>query len=201
MSGGPSEFAKALEQETPHAHSYRELAVAFLRVGLLGFGGVAASARRVLVAERRWFDDEDYAAILGMAQTLPGATTCNLAVMIGDRAQGVSGAAVALAALVATPLALLLAVMAFYDQVQSVSAVKAMLHGMASVGAGMVFGTGLRMAWSLRRWPRRLVFGAMALAAMVVWHTPIIAVAFGIGALSVGYAAWSLRNLSKGGAR
>lgn len=193
----PSNFTAALEHESPHAHSYGELAVAFLRIGLLGFGGVAASARRVLVAERHWFDDEDYAAILGMAQTLPGANTANLAVMIGDRAQGATGAVVALTALLAPPLALLLVIMAFYDQVQSLPAVKSLLHGMASVGAGMVFGTGLRMAWSLRKWPRRLIFGVLAIAAMVVFHVSIIIVAFGIGGLSVAYAAWTLRKAAQ----
>ncbi|WP_091735274.1 chromate transporter [Phenylobacterium immobile] len=193
----PSKFTEALAHESPHAHSYRDLTVAFLRIGLLGFGGVAASARRVLVAERRWFSDEDYAAILGMAQTLPGANTANLAVMIGDRAQGATGAMVALTALLAPPLALLLAIMAFYDQVQALPAVKALLHGMASVGAGMVFGTGLRMAWSLRRWPRRLIFGLLAIAAMVVGHVSIIVVAFGVGALSVAYAAWTMRQAGR----
>jgi chromate transporter len=178
---------------SPHHHSHAELAGAFLRIGILGFGGVAASARRVLVEERGWFGDEDYAALLGLGQTLPGANTVNLAVLIGDRAQGVSGALTAVAALMTLPLALLLGILSVYDRIETLPVVKAVLAGMASTGAGLVFGTGLRMAWSLRRRWVGLLFGALALMLVAVAHAPMIWVALGVGALSMAYAAWTLR--------
>lgn len=186
--------AEALAHEPRHAHSHAQLAAAFFRIGMLGFGGVAASARRVLVAERRWFDDEEYAALLGMGQTLPGANTVNLGVLIGDRAQGLSGALTAITALLAPPLMLLLLIMVFYDRVEGLPAIKAMLRGMASTGAGLVFGTGLTMAWSLRRRPFRLIFGVIALIGVAVLHIPLVWVALGVGALSMAYAAWTLRR-------
>jgi chromate transporter len=178
---------------SPHHHSHAELAGAFLRIGILGFGGVAASARRVLVEERGWFGDEDYAALLGLGQTLPGANTVNLAVLIGDRAQGLSGALTAVAALMTLPLVLLLGILSVYDRIEALPVVKAVLAGMASTGAGLVFGTGLRMAWSLRRRWVGLLFGALALVLVAVAHAPMIWVALGVGALSMAYAAWTLR--------
>jgi chromate transporter len=182
----------AADPADAYAHSQADLARAFLRIGLLGFGGVAASARRVLVEERGWFGDEDYAALLGLAQTLPGANTVNLAVLIGDRARGLSGALTAMAALMAPPLVLLLAILEVYDRVEGAPLVKALLAGMASTGAGLVFGTGLRMAWSLRRRWDGLMFGALAFALVAMAGAPLVWVALGVGALSMAYAAWRL---------
>jgi chromate transporter len=185
---GPEE----LEAASPHAHSHAELAGAFLKIGLLGFGGVAVMARRVLVEERAWFDDEAYAQMMGLAQTLPGANTVNLSVLIGDRAQGLSGALTAMGALIAPPLVLLVAILTVYDRIEALPAVRALLAGMASTGAGLVFGTGLRMAWSLRRRAVGLAFGAAAMLLVAVAHAPLAWTALGVGSASMLYAAWRL---------
>ena len=72
-----------------------DLLAAFLKIGLMGFGGVAPYARRVIVEERQWFPDEDYTAILGFGQILPGANTINAAVIIEDRFEGAFGSVIA----------------------------------------------------------------------------------------------------------
>ena len=56
------------------AVSKRELFFGFLKIGLLGFGGIAPWARHVIVEERQWVTDKEFAAILGVGQILPGAT-------------------------------------------------------------------------------------------------------------------------------
>ena len=182
------------EAASPHDHSLSELAGAFLKIGLLGFGGVAVMARRVLVEERAWFDDEAYAQMLGLAQTLPGANTVNLAVLIGDRAQGLAGALLAVAALIAPPLMLLVAILVVYDRVETLPLVRAALAGMASTGAGLVFGMGLRLAWGLRRRAMGLGFGAVAMGLVAGLHAPLAWTALGVGAASMLYAAWALQR-------
>ena len=52
-----------------------ELASAFLKMGLCGFGGVLPFARRVLVEERAWLSEREFAEILGLCQALPGLTS------------------------------------------------------------------------------------------------------------------------------
>ena len=55
--------------------SLRELAVCFLRLGTLGFGGPIALAgymHRDLVEERRWISEEEYTEGLALAQLAPG---------------------------------------------------------------------------------------------------------------------------------
>ena len=50
------------------------LFLAFLKMGLLGFGGVMPWARRVIVDERGWLADREFAELIGMCQILPGPT-------------------------------------------------------------------------------------------------------------------------------
>jgi Chromate transport protein ChrA len=88
--------------------------LAFLKIGVLGFGGVAAWARHVLVVERRFLDGRAFAEDFGLASSLPGANTVNLSVMLGDRFCGVSGAIAALTGLMGAPLVILAAIASLY---------------------------------------------------------------------------------------
>ena len=72
------------------------LSGAFLKIGLLGFGGVMPLARRVLVDERAWLTNQEFAELIGMCQVLPGPNVVNLAVIIGARNFGPLGALLAL---------------------------------------------------------------------------------------------------------
>ena len=55
----------------------------FLKIGLLGFGGVMPWARRVLVEERQWLTEREFAEMIGMCQILPGPNVVNLVVGLG----------------------------------------------------------------------------------------------------------------------
>jgi chromate transporter len=151
-----------------------ELFGGYLKIGLLGFGGVAPWARRVIVEERRWLDDREYAAILGVGQILPGANTVNAAAMIGDRFQGAAGAVIAVCAILAAPLAILVAAALLYDRFGAQPDVAAALAGVAAAAAGLVIGTGLKMAWKLKPDAIAWITGAAALLAVVVLKVSLV---------------------------
>ena len=85
--------ARETATDTPRP-SLSDLFTGFLKIGLMGFGGVGPVARHIIVAERRWLDDRGYAELMGICQALPGANTVNAAVMLGDRFRGAAGASV-----------------------------------------------------------------------------------------------------------
>ena len=114
----------------------RELFLGFLKIGVLGFGGVAPWARRVIVEERAWLSEEEYASLLGVGQILPGPNTLNLAVMVGDRFQGTLGALIAVAALMTMPLAVLMAVASLYERFAALPEVASTMSGTASAAGG-----------------------------------------------------------------
>lgn len=166
---------------------YRDLLRAFLRVGLMGFGGVAVSAHRVLVEERRWLTDADYAALLAMGQALPGANTVNVAVMLGDRARGWRGALVAVTGLMAVPLVVLGLALVLYERAVAVPEVRGALAGVAAAAAGLVAGTAIKMLRSLGTARNALLFAVLALAPLL--GAPLLATLMLVGAASVAVAA------------
>jgi chromate transporter len=126
------------------------LFLAFLEIGLCGFGGVAPWARRVIVEKRQWLSERDYAELLGISSILPGANTVNIAVLLGDRTCGVSGSLCALAGLLVMPLTILVALAVIYDRVSGLSDVKNALAGAAAATAGLAIGTAAKMMRNLR---------------------------------------------------
>src|SRR5206468_10795406 len=75
--------------------SLRALALYFLKLGTLGFGGPIALAgymQRDLVEQRRWISEKDYKQGLALAQLAPGPLAAQLAIYLGWVRAGVLGA-------------------------------------------------------------------------------------------------------------
>jgi len=97
----------------------KDLFVGFLKIGMMGFGGVAPVARHVIVEDRRWMDDKEYAALLGFGQLLPGANVTNMAILLGMRHGGFLGVLAAMGGMLAVPLLVLMAVSTAYSHAAS----------------------------------------------------------------------------------
>lgn len=166
----------------------RDLFFGFLEIGLLGFGGVAAIARHVIVEKRRWMDDEDYGALLAVGQVLPGGNTINASVMLGDRFQGVSGALAALAGLIAMPIAILIGFAILYDRFSGQRLVHAAMLGAGAAAAGLILGTGLKMMRRLQIRPLTYAIAGSVFLAIGVLRLPLIGSILVIAPLSIGLA-------------
>ena len=74
------------------------LFLSFLKIGTVGFGGglaVIAHIRSVVVGQRRWLSEQEFASGFALAQTLPGTSAGNMATYVGLRLRGWRGAGVA----------------------------------------------------------------------------------------------------------
>ncbi|MDR3461682.1 MAG: chromate transporter [Beijerinckiaceae bacterium] len=161
--------------EAPHV-TRLGLFTAFLKIGVLGFGGVAALARHILVVERGWLSEREFAELFGLASTLPGANTVNLATMLGDRAAGLTGVLAALAGLVGAPLVILVAIILLYSRFADVPDVRAALTGAAAATAGLVLGTALKLLRGLEPDAVMVVVVAVVFAATALARLPIFLV-------------------------
>jgi chromate transporter len=170
------------------AVTLRHLFCGFLKIGLLGFGGVAPVARHVIVEDRAWLTEEEYASVMGVGQVLPGANTVNAAVMIGDRFQGVAGAIVCVIGLMAMPLVIVTALGALYQRFAASPQVRAAISGSAAAAAGLVIGAALKMARRLHPTAIAIVFGLLAFIAVGLLQVSLIAAVAVLGPLSIGAA-------------
>ena len=105
--------------------SRADLFLTYGKIGLIGFGGINAWARRVLVEEKRWLTEQDYAETLGLGQVLPGPNALNAAIMVGDRFHGAVGALLASCSMFGGPLIILMGLAVLYDSYGEVPMVKA----------------------------------------------------------------------------
>lgn len=178
----------------PPRPSLSALFLGYLQIGLTGFGGVNAWARRVIVEERRWLSEQEYAETLGIAQVLPGPNALNVAIAIGQRFHGGVGSLVAATGLFAGPLALLAGLASLYDAYGELPIVRAVLAGVAAAAAGMVIGTAAKMAQRLKPTAPLWVVGIAALAAAWLLRLPLLTVVLGLAPFGVLAAWWGSRR-------
>ncbi len=181
-----------------HVPTRLDLFLGYLKVGLLGFGGVAVWSRRVVVEERRWLTEREYAELLGLGQILPGPNIGNVTVMIGRRFHGLAGAVLATAGLYAAPLAILLGLCLAYERYGGLPGVATAMHGIAAAAAGMVIGTALKMTARLRLPPEALAVLLLAAVAAAWLRLPLPVIVLVLGPLSIAAALWRAGLLRHG---
>lgn len=177
---------------TPNV-SRTDLFRGFAKVGLLGFGGVSPWARHVIVEERCWLDEREYASILGIGQILPGPNTINSAIIIGHRFQGAAGAAIAFVALLCMPITVLIGIALVYDRIAHQPDVDAAIGAGASAAAGLVLGTALKMARRLRPNAVAIAIGLAAFVSVGLLHVAMALAIAVLGPISIAVMWWQRR--------
>jgi chromate transporter len=168
------------------AHVRRgELFTAFLKMGLLGFGGVMPWARRVMVDERRWLTDREFAETIGMCQILPGPNVVNLAVVVGSRAQGPVGTLLALTGILFVPVVVVLVLALFYASLGDNVVARSAIAAASAAGAGLILGTATRLVVATRPPPRGILMGGASFVAIGLLHWPLLWVLPALVALAI----------------
>jgi chromate transporter len=181
--------AYSLEAGEPAPHvTLPALFTTFLTVSMYGFGGPIVWARRIIVEQRGWLGDVEFADILGFCQFLPGPNVVSLSVCLGAKFRGPAGALSALAGFILVPWTVgftLGAVLLSYAQTPLLQGI---LRGVAAVAAGLIVATGIRLLLPYRRRPAALVFAALAFAGLAAAKLPLLIVVLGLVPLSIAFA-------------
>ena len=150
------------------------LFASFLKMGLLGFGGVLPWARRVIVDERRWLGDREFAELIGLCQVLPGPNVVNLAVIIGARSHGPLGSLIAVTGILIVPIGVMLSIAVFYASVAGEPLARNAIAGASAAAAGLIAGTATRLVLQTRPPLRGLVTGGAAFVAVGILQWPML---------------------------
>lgn len=170
-----------------------DLFVAFLKVGLSGFGGVLPFARHMLVEERAWLSERDFTELLSLSQFLPGPNVVNLSIIVGNRFRGPLGSLAALLGLMLMPFLIVIALAALYARFAELQAVRGATAGVSSAATGLIIATGLKMARPLSgvRW--QIPVAALAFVALAIVRVPLLWALLALVPLSVALA-WRTRR-------
>lgn len=196
----PDQQVKAQQPSSPT--SLRDLFVAFTLLAMQGFGGVLAVAQRELCDRRQWLTQAEFLQLLSTAQVLPGPNVCNLSLMIGDKFFGWRGALVALSGMIAAPLVLLLSLAWALTQAHQVghwqSTIQGALSGVATVAAGQIIGTVLKLSAPLKEHalggPLCALLAIAAFLMMTWLHWPLVWILLGLGGSTCLYTYWTLKR-------
>jgi chromate transporter len=155
----------------PKLKNLTEVCGAFLRLGLISFGGPVAHLgyfRREFVERRCWLDDAAYADLVALCQFLPGPASSQVAFGLGMRRAGILGG---LAASIGFMLPSAVAMILFGYGVASLGDVRhaGWLHGLKLAAVAVVALAVWAMALKLcPDWPRRILGLAAAAAVLLL---------------------------------
>jgi chromate transporter len=154
-----------------------ELFLGFLSIGARSFGGVMPWAHRVMVEERRWMTEADFAETIGLCQFLPGPNIGNASIVVGKRWFGVRGSLVAFLGLFALPFVWVLALFALYaDFAATNPTLRAIVTGVGAAGAGLFIGTAIKLGRVLVRKPAALALIAACFLAAGIFRVSLFLV-------------------------
>jgi chromate transporter len=164
------------------------LFVGFLKVSLLGFGGGLVWARRIVVDQKRWMDDQDFAEILTLCQFMPGPNIVGITLCSGSKLRGLLGAVSAVAGFILVPWTVGLAVGSLCLHYAHLPILQNILGGLSATAAGLMIATGIRLLMPHRGRRTALLSAALAFTGMAVAKLPLLVVLLGLAPLSIAVA-------------
>ena len=170
--------------ETSKLARLKELALLFLRLGTVAFGGPAAHIAMFedeVVRRREWLTHEQFLDLLGVASLIPGPTSTETAVYIGRLRAGLAGIIVAGLCFILPATIMVTAIAWAYMRFGELPRVAGLLYGVKPVVIAVV----LQALWGLHKAAFKSRFllgvGVAALAASVV-GVNVLLVLLGTGA-------------------
>jgi chromate transporter len=122
-----------------------KLFLLFSKIGLSSFGGgVSVWMHTALVERRGWLHEPEFSSALALARIMPGVNIVNLAILIGHRLTGFSGAVAAVAGLLVGPSLVAIATAVLYRHFAGTMIVDVALAGTAASAAGLLIAMGAK---------------------------------------------------------
>ncbi|WP_445636754.1 Chromate transporter [Nostoc sp. DSM 114161] len=150
MTQEAEDIQKSENALTPRQQKQRltELAMVFLRLGTIAFGGPAAHIAMMdneVVNRRQWMSREKLLDLLGITNLIPGPNSTELAIHIGYERAGWRGLLVAGTCFIFPAMAIVWILAAIYARYQTVPQVEWLLYGIKPVIIAVV----LQAVWNL----------------------------------------------------
>ncbi|WP_435344538.1 chromate efflux transporter [Haloarchaeobius sp. HRN-SO-5] len=203
------------------AEHLREIALYFLYIGVVGFGGPLVHIAMMeddLVGDEGWTDQGTFMEGLAICNTLPGPASTQLGIFMGWVRGGTLGALVAGGAFMLPTFVLVVCFSWLYFAYQTVPSVEAFFYGINPVVIGLVTGAAWSMGHSAlaegrtdaefdvgqETWTVDYLLAVLLVATLVVTvvvnPNPVVSfVAAGLVAVAVYRSTWVRRNARRVG--
>ena len=159
-----------------------------LRLGLTSFGGPIAHLgyfREEYVVRRKWLDEQSYADVVALAQSLPGPASSKVGIIVGTVRAGLPGAVLAWLGFT-MPSAIALIVFGYGVQ-QFAVADAGWLHGLKLAAVAVVAQAVWGMSRNLAPDRERATIAIVAAIVALTWHSAVTPVLIIVVAGVVGW--------------
>ncbi len=125
-----------------------ELLIGFLKIGFFSFGGGygAIPLIRETALSYGWMTEEKLAYMIAVSESTPGPIMVNMATYIGSDKAGVTGAAIATAAVVLPAFLIVIILTAALKELIKKDAARCTLEALTACVTGVILATGVYMA-------------------------------------------------------
>ena len=154
----------------------------FLLIGATSFGGgVVAYLRNGLITKRGWLDDKSFVELLSISQSLPGLNSTNMAILVGDRLRGISGAIAGIVGMCLPGGLLMFAVGMVYREHGDHLLATAALKGVAAAAVGLILATAAQLGKKSLEHRADLVFVIATILGVNRLHFSVLTVLLAVG--------------------
>ena len=159
----------------PESRSRRlkELAVVFLKLGMIGFGGPAAHVglmEQEFVRRRQWLTHEKFADLLAAANLIPGPNSTEMAIYVGQLRAGFPGLVVAGACFILPAMLSVMAIAWGYQRFGTLPQTGGLLYGVKPVIIAVItqalWGLAAKTFWKKQRLAVGPMFSWLATLAL-----------------------------------
>lgn len=193
----PNQAIDSIAVSSPLSARLRALALLFLKLGAISFGGPAAAIGQMqdeVVRKRQWVTRQQFLDMLGLTNLIPGPNSTEMAISVGFVHAGWAGLVVAGVSFI-VPAALITAAVAWaYVRYGALPLAASLLAGVKPAVIAVI----VIAVWRLGKIAVRDVWlallGALALAAFLAKLSPLIIL---VGGGVIGMAATQLRRLQR----
>ena len=164
--------------------TYATLTRAFLRIGLLSFGGPAAQIalmHRELVEDRKWVTEPEYLSALSFCMLLPGPEAMQLATWMGWKLKGTPGGLIAGLLFVLPGAAVVLALSMIYVAFGQIPLIAALFTGVQAAVVAVVVEALLRVSKRALKSRVHWIIATLAFAALYIFALPFPVVIIAAG--------------------
>lgn len=181
------------DARTPDAVSAWQVLTAFLKLGVMSFGGPIAHLgyfRNEFVQRRRWLSDGSYTDLVALCQFLPGPASSQVGIGIGLRKAGIPGALAAWTGFT-LPSAALLCAFGYGVSWLGAGAQAGWLHGLKLAAVAVV----AQAVWGMARSAcvDAIRIALVLAAAAAILYSRHTAMQLGVVAVGAATGAWLLR--------
>lgn len=164
------------------------LFLSFFKVGTVGFGGglaVISQIRALVVIQRRWMTDQEFAEGFALAQSLPGTNAGNAATYIGLKLRGWRGACVSMIGFILPSMLMMVGLAILYRHLRALPDTDRLFHGLNAAVVALILVTAWRVGRNTlnKRW--QWVLAVMACLTVALFGATVLEVVFAAGVVGI----------------